>query len=315
MVFPNLPGISGRRDSIDIILTSALRRINEIGAYYNIYSDGSASASTKNGGAGVVITTGDPSRPTIVETIQVRGAPLTCSFEEERRAMQTAVEWIEEHLSNTDSAAIFTDSQSICTALRGTSPALYDLRVKINDIRAHIVIQWIPGHCNIPGNDLADLAAKSATTIQGENPGISYASICTLIKENTKDPPISHPIIKAVYSSISRKREERVTSREDQSLLGKLRSGHFMGLRYYRHRVDGTTDPTCDLCQESPQTLEHWLQHCPATAAQRWTLFGEDSGRLDCLTKHPIEALALARSTLLGAKSTSRKEDRGRKIR
>ena len=36
---------------------------------------------------------------------------------------------------------------------------------------------------------------------------------------------------------------------------------------------------------------------------------GEDSGRLDCLTKHPKEALALAtRSTLLGAKSTSRKK-------
>ena len=86
-----------------------------------------------------------------------------------------------------------------------------------------------------------------------------------------------------------------------------------MGLRSYRHRVDGTTDPTCDLCQESPQTLEHWLQHCPATAAQRWALFGEDSGRLGCLTKHPKEALVLARSTVLGAKSSSRKKkDRGR---
>ena len=167
-------------------------------------------------------------------------------------------------------------------------------------------------HNNIPGNELADLAAKSASTIQGENPGISYASICALIKEKSKDPPISHPIIKAVYSGISHKTECCVTSREDQSLLAKLRSGHFMGLRSYRHRVDGITDPTCDLCQESPQTLEHWLQHCPATAAQRWALFGEDSGRLDCLTKHPKEALALARSTLLGAKSISHKKDRGR---
>ena len=312
VVFSNLPGISGKGDSIDTILKSALRRISEIGARFNIYSDGSAREGTKNGGAGVVITTGDPSRPTIVETIKILGAPLTCSFEEERRAIQRAVEWIEEHLSNSDSAAIFTDSQSICTALLGTSPALDDLRSKINNLRAHIIIQWIPGHSNIPGNELADLAAKSASTIQGENPGISYASICALIKEKSKDPPISHPIIKAVYSGISHKTECCVTSREDQSLLAKLRSGHFMGLRSYRHRVDGTTDPTCDLCQESPQTLEHWLQHCPATAAQRWALFGEDSGRLDCLTKHPKEALALARSTLLGAKSTSCKKDRGR---
>ena len=76
-----------------------------------------------------------------------------------------------------------------------------------------------------------------------------------------------------------------------------------MGLRHYRSVVDGITDPICDLCRESPQTLEHWLQTCPATAQQRWALFGEDSGRLDCLTRYPRESLALARSTLdLGAR-------------
>ena len=172
VVFPNLSGISGKGDSIDTIAEdrSALRRINEIGAYYNIYSDGSPTAGTKHGGAGVVIRAFDPSRSTIVETIKVLGAPLICSFEEERRAIQRAVEWIEEHLSNSDSAAIFTDSKSIYTALSGTSPALDDLRSKINSVTAHIIIQWIPGHCNVPGNELSDLAAKSASTVQGENP-------------------------------------------------------------------------------------------------------------------------------------------------
>jgi hypothetical protein len=87
-----------------------------------------------------------------------------------------------------ESKVCLVNSKQLSIKVLGTSPALDDLRAKINYIRAHIVIQWIPGHCNIPGNDLADLAAKSATTIQGENPGISYASICTLIKEKTKDP-------------------------------------------------------------------------------------------------------------------------------
>ena len=76
-----------------------------------------------------------------------------------------------------------------------------------------------------------------------------------------------------------------------------------MGIRHYRSVVDGVTDPICDLCRESPQTLKHWLQSCPATAQQCWALFGEDSGRLDCLTRHPGESLALAKTALdLGAR-------------
>ena len=77
-----------------------------------------------------------------------------------------------------------------------------------------------------------------------------------------------------------------------------------MGLRAYRGRVDGVTDPICDLCGQAPQTLEHWLQDCPATAVRRHQLFGTESGNLGCLTSHPQEALALARCTLrLGERS------------
>ena len=94
----------------------------------------------------------------------------------------------------------------------------------------------------------------------------------------------------------SRDREACVLSREDQSLLAKLRSGYYMGLRAHHARVDGVSDPTCDLCGLEPQTLEHWLRTCPATAVRRHQLFGENSGDLGCLTSHPLESLSLARS-------------------
>ena len=251
----------------------------------------------------MVITTGDPAHPTVVETIKVRGAPLTCSYEEELRAMHSATDWVYKHLKSTQSAAIFTDSQSLCSALNGNSSALDPLRAKLNNLPCKLTIQWIPGHCNIPGNELADAAAKSATSLKGHSPGVSYGSICSQIRAATRDPPIQHERTREVYASLSPKIESRVESRADQSLLAKLRSGHCMGLRHYRSVVDGVTDPICDLCRESPQTLEHWIQSCPKTARQRWDLFGEDSGRLDCLTRYPRETLALARSTLdLGAR-------------
>ena len=56
-----------------MIQRAALSRAEELNADYNMYSDGSTYAGTTRGGAGVVITTGDPSHLTVVETIEVRG--------------------------------------------------------------------------------------------------------------------------------------------------------------------------------------------------------------------------------------------------
>ena len=214
--------------------------------------------------------------------------------------MKTAVSWIDEHLDPSNTVAIFTDSQSLCSALQGTSAVLDGLRQSISRVKCHLTVQWIPGHCDIPGNELADSAAKAASSAQGPLPGITFSNACCHVKQKTKDPPIAHDRTRKVYQSLSRQRERLVDSRADQSLLAKLRSGHHTAFRAYKNRIDGTTDPLCPLCAQEPHTLEHWLQNCPATAAKRWFLFGEDTGELDCLTKHPLESLSLARSTLLG---------------
>jgi hypothetical protein len=56
-------------DDVSLIQDAALRRTQELNAQCNIYSDGSASAGTADGGAGVVITTGDIANPTIVDNL------------------------------------------------------------------------------------------------------------------------------------------------------------------------------------------------------------------------------------------------------
>ena len=297
-VFPHLEGITGKGDSAPKIRAAALRRTQELNAQFNIYTDGSASAGVLKGGAGVVITTGDPTNPTISDKLQQKGSGITCSFDEELRAMQMTLDWVDEHLDISNTVAVYTDSQSLCMALVGDGVGLDPMRSRINNTKADITIQWIPGHCEILGNDLADETAKLAAKSPGPGCPVTYGSACSHIRSYTRDPPPTHPRVKEVYAAFSQDRERRITSRRDQSLLAQLRSGHYIGLREYEHRIGRADSPVCNLCNQGDQDLQHWLVECPATEAQRFSLFGSHSGRLDCLTRFPREVVTLARETL-----------------
>ena len=65
-------------------------------ADFVVYSDGFASAGTKNGGAGVAITRGVAKNPTVIKELRVKGAQLTCSYEEEPREGPAAIECLNE---------------------------------------------------------------------------------------------------------------------------------------------------------------------------------------------------------------------------
>ncbi len=79
--------------------------------------------------------------------------------------------------------------------------------------------------------------------------------------------------------------------------LARLRAGHTPLLKAYAHLLDPAADPTCPLCKEEPQTLEHWLQRCPNLDGLRQHTFGSPSPPLGVLTTDPETVLALAWAT------------------
>ena len=299
-VYASLEGVKSRLDDIQVRRASSIRRIQEVNADLTIYTDGSATGGTRMGGAGVVITDGNAESPHIIDTIQKKGALFTCSYEEEVQAMLEAAAWIEQNCVGQEDILICTDSLSLCMALDNYNPETDGIRDHLKDHRGKITIQWIPGHADVPGNDLADQAAKDAAMALEETRDISYRSACMMINQTFKDTT-THQNIKSTYSKYNKEREKQISSREDQVLLARVRSGKHLAFRSYQHTLDENVSPDCPRCGEEEHTDEHWMCRCPATLGARRDMFGEEMNcGLSLLTKYPKEAVSLSRRLLLG---------------
>ena len=126
--------------------------------------------------------------PTLRQIKSVCGAKVTCSFDEECRAMWRAVDWLVTNASGIQSAAMFTDSQPLCMALESLNrvwpPSAR--RSAASRGQPNLFIQWIPSHCNISGNDFADAAVTPMPPLAhptrwplAPSRGFLYRVVCT----------------------------------------------------------------------------------------------------------------------------------------
>ena len=302
-----MPGISGKHDDVSKIKAASYARINSFGSDFTIYTDGSATGGTIDGGAGVVVTCGPAEQPTVLETMTLRGAPLTSSYEEEFSAAMQAIRWISSAPAiNSDSlVAIVTDSQSLCKALSSWNSGVDHLWNAMDDIPCKIIWQWLPGHSDVEGNELADQAAKRATTGEDSPRPVSINAIKAEIRNIVPEAPPTHTRSIDVYSKWSRTAEEQVTNRADRVYLAQLRSGRHPDLMDTRHRFNTAETPACPRCEHEKDDVTHWLQ-CPGTMASRMKIFGKTDLDVSVLTEFPKKSIALARSTLRGAKLLER---------
>jgi len=119
LVFTDIQG-SGRAADHEALKSETLRCIESHKPAFTLYTDGSASNGTMNGGAAMVITSGSAHCPTVLDTWKRGGSPLTSSFEEEMEAMSMTVQWI---ISGEPEGRVLicSDSQSLLKAIANES--------------------------------------------------------------------------------------------------------------------------------------------------------------------------------------------------
>ena len=267
-----------------------------------MYTDGSASRGTRNGGAGAVVTRGSPTQPEVVTIIKTKRRTFTSSHEEEAAAMEPAVSWTSTNANHPSNSILFcTDSKSLCEALISSNPRISSIHNCINSISSSILTQWIPGHSAIPGNDLADRAAKEAITIATNTIlPVSFSSSIQVINDTIRDNPPAHERVALIYKHQKGSRDaKQIKYRKDEVLLARLRSGHHPSFQQYLHRLDPSKDPTCPKCCLAEQNLHHWLCVCPAITTTRIQVFGNRKGSLDWLATRSGDVVAYVRKTLV----------------
>ena len=114
-------------------------------------------------------------------------------------AIRKALQWLDENSSHIKAGSeirICTDSQAAVRTLQAgptkqKTKAPDDIWWLLNKLSSrysyHFTIQWVPSHCGLLGNEMADLIAKEASALDQNAACIDQSSAEAVIKRKVRE--------------------------------------------------------------------------------------------------------------------------------
>ena len=196
--------------------------------------------------------------------------PDGCSvFTAELKAISLALKHIEG--SNHQGFVICSDSLSALQALENRNignPLVLDILTEYHNIKLKYIIVifcWVPSHVDIPGNELADKAAKAALDLRVTISRVPYTDFRPLIQvfiqtgwQQFWDEQVENKL-HFVKTQLGPWNPIYDMRRRDQLVMARARIGHTYLTQGYLLR--GEEAPVCVSCRER-LTVEHVLLFC-----------------------------------------------------
>ena len=190
------------------------------------------------------------------------------------------------------------DSKSLVETLANSSQPeghVHRIQSAIAELckKKEVRILWVPGHCNLRGNQLADLETKLGSESAQPSVPLDSSTRAALIRREERQSPLTHRRLTALYTTRPREEEEVLLQKADRTDLIRFRCGHHPHLRLWQHMTGMSETDSCRLCAEEEESSENLWLRCPAFIADRQRL---GLGRtFDGLVLLPCASLALLR--------------------
>ncbi|GFN92936.1 RNA-directed DNA polymerase from mobile element jockey-like [Plakobranchus ocellatus] len=285
---PTLPethceiGWIGKKDdaSPSALRAIALERIDGFDkSYARCYTNGSARDGVHDGGYGILVQWPDGT------TTRASGpvGKITFSFDCEYKALVECLRLVlRRHREGTTlpGVVVLTDCQWLVRKLSGMGSAevgtalqLMEELVRVENVR--VIVQWLPSHVGIGGNETADSLANLGRNQQQPNNPVTLTQVANLLRRKTA----------ALWDAASGSYDDRTQKfnearragdyigdldRCDAVQLFRVRAGHSL-LRSDMFPRKWSATTVCRLCGEENEDCSHVLFRCGELSGIRET--------------------------------------------
>ena len=185
---------------------------------------------------------------------------------------------------------IFSDSLSALTMIKYHEHSHLNILTNLitqeifnlSTLGVDVVLQWIPSHRGIVGNNIADQVAKEACAYNTTTHlPLVFSDFFNLLKNKQHLKKIEHwhnikdnlNFAKSVLD-IAKWKWLSVNKRSHDVILARLRSGCIQ-LNDHLHKINLNDSPFCNFCTNERETVDHYIFECHEYRDLREMLYNE----------------------------------------